>query len=413
MVAVNSLNPACYLPSSISNLLPSKFACPPPPSTLQAVLGAITAPLTSTWTLVSAMLNTISTLPFLSLLFIPTITSYSTSLNLLFFYLTWSTLVLSHDPLRIEVFASLACRVLFYVFPSALFLVLDVLFPGISAGLKSLGEDGLPFRNLSRKNVTKHFKLVGWSLFNVVLGAMTQAVIEWVLVSQLGQTQALRVSTSLPLPWAIAKDLLKGLLARDALSYLFHQYLLHAGSSTNALCRDLTRLHQRWYHKDVLTPFPLAATYDHPLAYIIKSFLPMYLPAIYWRFHALTFFIYTIVISLEEAFTYSGYSRLPTNFILGGIANRHEVHCASNGQGNYGSWGLCDWLAGSSLGIDSASDGTNGIEEIEATVDDLQPARSNTAKVRRAASRSSRSTVSTARPRRRVGRPTDDGGDGS
>jgi hypothetical protein len=34
-------------------------------------------------------------LPALSFLLIPTMTSYSTSLNLLFFYITWSTLYVS------------------------------------------------------------------------------------------------------------------------------------------------------------------------------------------------------------------------------------------------------------------------------------------------------------------------------
>lgn len=300
---------------------------------------------------------------------------------------------------------------LFYILPSALFLVLDVLLPGVSAGFKSMGEDGLPLRDLSRGNVLKYLRLVGWSIFNVVLGATTQAVIEWTLTSQLDQPQALRVSTSLPLPWAIAKDILKGLLARDVLSYLFHRYLLHSGPVANALCRDLTQLHRRWYHGDILAPFPLSATYDHPLAYIIKSFLPVYLPAIYWRFHALTFFLYTIVVSLEEAFTYSGYSKLPTSFILGGIATRHELHCVSGGLGNYGSWGLCDWLAGTLVGTDAVSAEILDAEDVETTEDLLLSARSNITRIRKAASRSSKSTVSTSRPRRRVRRLAGDGSD--
>ena len=52
--------------------------------------------------------------------------------------------------------------------------------------------------------------------------------------------------------------------------------------------------------------------------------------------------MYLTLVSLEETFAYSGYSTVPTNFILGGIARRTDDHVLCGGEGNYGCWGLLD-----------------------------------------------------------------------
>ena len=100
----------------------------------------------------------------------------------------------------------------------------------------------------------------------------------------------------------------------------------------------------------------MSATYDHPAAYFVRTFLPMYLPAVLFRFHLLTYMVYTAFISIEETFAYSGYSTVPTNFILGGIARRTENHVLCGGEGNFGPWGLVDWLTGTSIGGDVMDD---------------------------------------------------------
>ncbi len=74
-------------------------------------------------------MDTLLSLPILSLLLIPSLASYSTSLNLLFFYLTWTTLVLSHSALRIELFGTLVIRIIFYILPATLFLAFDAALP--------------------------------------------------------------------------------------------------------------------------------------------------------------------------------------------------------------------------------------------------------------------------------------------
>ncbi|EXJ92640.1 hypothetical protein A1O3_01192 [Capronia epimyces CBS 606.96] len=295
------------------------------------------------------MMDALVGLPALSFLLIPTMTSYSTSLNLLFFYLTWATLVLSHPPLRVEIVATLAVRVIFYILPSALFLLFDALLPSAAEGLKTLGDSALPFKQVSRQRALRMLRVLGWSLFNILLGVLIQALVELLFTRVLVIRSALRVTTTLPLPFGILKDLARGYLVREVITYTLHRYTLHESHTTFA------RAHQDWYHS-LPAPFPLAASYDHPSAYLARSFIPTYLPAVIFRFHLLTYVLYLTFVSLEETFAYSGYSTVPTNFILGGIARRTDTHLLCGGEGNYGPWGLVDWIMGTSVGADVIDD---------------------------------------------------------
>ena len=317
--------------------------------------------------------------------------------------------MLSHHPLRVEVVGSLAVKILFYVLPSGTMLLVDVLFPGVSTSFKSLGGDALPLKDTRRKTVFRFAKKVGWSVFNVVFGVMVQGLIEWLLTMQLGRPAALRVTTTLPLPWGIFKDVLKGLVARDVLTWVVHRYLLHGGARpANAIVRDLSAMHESWYHKAVKVPFPLSPTYDHPLIYVLRVVLPMYLPAMLWRFHALTFILYLAIVSLEETFTHCGYARLPTHFILGGIASRNEGHCLTGGKGNFGTWGLCDWLAGTSIGADATDDIMDEISESDMQNKVMSQASRSVAQVKRAAGGRNGSANAGAKPRRRTRRTRSD-----
>jgi len=95
LVVMYNLNPACYVPSGVAQYLPSSIACAPPPSYFAQVYSALTSPFASTYSTLRTLMNAVVSLPALSFLLIPTMTSYSTSLNLLFFYITWSTLYVS------------------------------------------------------------------------------------------------------------------------------------------------------------------------------------------------------------------------------------------------------------------------------------------------------------------------------
>ena len=42
--------------------------------------------------------------------------------------------------------------------------------------------------------------------------------------------------------------------------------------------------------------------------------------------------------------------------MLGGITRRQDLHSEGRGNGNYGAWGLLDWIHGTSIGPDVIDD---------------------------------------------------------
>lgn len=72
----------------------------------------------------------------------------------------------------------------------------------------------------------------------------------------------------------------------------------------------------------------------------------------FFRFHMLSYLLYLTVISIEETFAFSGYSVMPTSFFLGGIARRMDMHLLSGAEGNFGPWGILDWICGTTVGGD-------------------------------------------------------------
>lgn len=360
------------------------------------------------------MMDAIFSIPVLSLFLVPVLSSYTTSLNLIFFYMTWTTLVWSHPPLRVELFGTAAVRIMFYALPSLLFFLFDILTPSAAVVIKAQGESGLPGGKRRRNIRAKELKVAGWALFNLCLGVAAQAAIESLLVRGFGLRSALKVSSTLPLPWETVKDMARGLLGREVsvvhrsaavhhlrgaliannslcsqiLTYVLHRYVLHSTSSFFA------KYHRRWYH-NLRAPFPLTAHYDHPLAYIVSKFIPTYAPAMLFRFHMLTYLLYLSAISIEETFAYSGYTVMPTSFFLGGIARRTDLHLIEDGEGNFGPWGVLDWLCGTTVGDrDVEDDVMDEMDEYE--IED---------KVRRALEASKRKvregTLRRNRPRRR------------
>jgi sterol desaturase/sphingolipid hydroxylase (fatty acid hydroxylase superfamily) len=351
VISMYSLNLLDQLPCALFKFLPTALTprtCVPPSSILSTTYNILTSPLSSTYISLRTAMDALLSVPFLSLLLIPTMTSYSTSLNLLFFYLTWSTLVLSH-PLRVEIVATLAVRILFYLLPSTLFLLFDALLPGAAEGFKAMGSTGLPLKDAKRERYILVGKTVLWSLGNLFLGVLCQAGIEVLLTRYLGVRSALKVTTSLPMPWGIFMDLIRGFVFREIFGYLLHRFALHDARS------PITRYHEEWYHS-LSAPFPLSASYDHPIAYLLRSFIPTFGPALLFRFHLLTYIAFLSLVSLEETFTHSGYSTVPTNFILGGIARRADAHVVSGGEGNFGPWGIIDWVCGTTVGTDVIDD---------------------------------------------------------
>ncbi|KAJ5291757.1 hypothetical protein N7478_001008 [Penicillium angulare] len=289
-------------------------------------------------------------LPFISILLVPTMSSYATTLNVVFFYMTWSTLVLSHSPLRVELVGSFVVRLLLFIIPSSLAFLFDILTPSAAVHIKAHGEAGLPGlpSGIKRGKVRPMvLKVAAWSLFNMIMGTALQAGIEHLLVRILKVRSALKFSVFFPLPWSMAWSLLIGLILRESITYGLHRHILH--NSRSVFTKYLAKCHNDWYHS-LEVPFPLTAHYDHPLVYIIGRFIPTYLPAMLLRYHMLTYVLYLAIISVEESFAYSGYTIMPTKFLLGGIARRMDYHLISKGEGNFGPWGILDWVFSTTIG---------------------------------------------------------------
>ncbi|KAK2732692.1 hypothetical protein FQN57_002499 [Myotisia sp. PD_48] len=272
--------------------------------------------------------------------------SYGTSLNLLFFYITWATLVLSHSPLRVEIVGTVVIRFFLYFIPSLIFFLFDLFLPSAATALKKYGKDGLPQKR-KKKVGNAQLKVAAWSTFNLGLGIVAQGMVELGFTKGLGIKSALKVSTRLPLPWSIVKDILRALLIREVLQYVLHRYMLHSKGTW------LAKRHAEWYHS-IHTPYPLTAHYDHPAVYLFSHFIPTFFPVAVFRSHLLSYMLYLAIISLEETFTYSGYKSIPTSFFTSRIAKHVDAHLFSDGGGNFAPWGIMDWIFGTNIKEDSS-----------------------------------------------------------
>ncbi|KAH6678132.1 hypothetical protein B0J14DRAFT_581989 [Halenospora varia] len=274
--------------------------------------------------------------------------TFSTSLNLLFFYMVGSTLVLSQPPLKVEILSTLAIRTIFFLIPSLLFLAFDTIIPSLAINIKTQGEAGLPTRNGRRKGPF-WYQVAALSIFNILLSEGIQAGVELLLTEGLGIRSALQVTTTLPMPWSLAKYVLRNLVLREILQYYTHRFLLHPSSPTY-----ISKLHQSYAHS-ITAPYALSTHYDHPIPYLLHYFLPSYLPSAIFRTHLLTYLLTLSIITLEETLSHSGYSIIP-GIMLGGITRRQDRHMKGRGRGNFSPWGVMDWVHGSSIGADVVDD---------------------------------------------------------
>lgn len=291
-------------------------------------------------------------LPVMGYFLMPSLTSYSTSLNLLFFYMTWSTLVLSQPPLKVEIVGTLAIRILFFLLPSLLFLIFDSTIPSVAVNFKTQGTQALPTRRGSKSRKSgrsQWYHVIGLSLFNACLGVGIQSGVELLFTEVIGIRSALKVTTTLPMPWSILKGVGRSLVLREVLQYYMHRFILHPKSPNY-----LSKLHSSYFHS-ISAPYSFAAHYDHPLPYLVWKFLPTYLPSILFRIHLLIYLLVLSIITIEETLTMSGYATVP-GIILGGIARRQDLHSEGQGMGNFAPYGLLDWVHGTGVGPDVTDD---------------------------------------------------------
>jgi hypothetical protein len=126
--------------------------------------------------------------------------------------------VLSQPPLKVEVVGTLGIRLLFFLVPSLFFLLFDTIIPSLSVGLKTQGADGLPTRGRRGGSRPQWYQIIGVSLLNILLSVAIQAGVEVLFTEVFHIRSALKVTTTLPMPWSIAKDVLRGLVFREVYS---------------------------------------------------------------------------------------------------------------------------------------------------------------------------------------------------
>ena len=297
-------------------------------------------------------MDALLSLPIISYLFSPA-PSWSTSLNILFFQATWSTLVLSHSPLKIELISITAIRLIFWLIPSLIFLLFDSLLPSLAVSLKYNGSSALPPRDARALA-----KLLGLALLNLVVETAVEAAISLGLIFLLKEPP-FRPSTTLPLPWQMVKHITSLFASREILAYYIHRYLLH--NPGGRWSRSLEKLHTRFAHSRAAPPFSLLLMADHPLPSLLLRLLPTYGSGLALalfsrrRLHFLTYLVFVALATLEETLATSGYTVVP-GIVMGGIARRTATHYCRPGAGNFSPWGVLDWVHGTSLGGDVLAD---------------------------------------------------------
>ncbi|KAI1126243.1 sterol desaturase family [Nemania abortiva] len=287
-------------------------------------------------------MDVLLSLPIVSYFAAPMLTSWSTSLNLLFFYMTWTTLVLSHSPLKIELVGTLAAHIVFWLVPSLFFLLFDTLVPSLAESVKLYGPASIPRRNTSSLARQALLAVLNLALFSALQAAISVAA------TSLLHRPLFKTSTTLPLPWQIIKHIITLYTAREVLTYYIHRHVLHSRGA-------IARLHAQYAHSRKAAPYSLMLYADHPLPLMLHRLLPVYLPPLVVRPHLLTYFLFALLTTIEDMLSMSGYSVVP-GIIMGGITRRTAAHYASGGKGNYGAWGLLDWVNGTSVGKDVVED---------------------------------------------------------
>lgn len=277
-------------------------------------------------------------IPVLTYFLAPSPPSWSTTLNVMFFYMTWTTLILSHSPLKVHLVGVLAIRLAFWLLPSLLTLAFDVSLPSLAESIKYGGRGGLPPRDPHKLG-----RMLLLSLFNSVLLIAVEGACSYAHTLVFGAPE-FRASTTLPFPWQMAKHVAILFVAREALQYYIHRFVLHASNS------PLADLHAQHAHSRPGAPFSLQLFADHPLPLLLHRFAPLYLPAaLVVRPHLLTYLLFVALCTLEETLAMSGYTIVP-GIVMSGIGQRCSIHYASQGKANFGAYGVADWAHGTSRG---------------------------------------------------------------
>ncbi|KZZ97701.1 Sterol desaturase family [Moelleriella libera RCEF 2490] len=289
------------------------------------------------------MIDVLLSIPILSYIFFPTTgASVSTSVNLVFFYMTWSSLVFSHHPLEIHLSGIVVLRVIFWLIPSLVFLLFDVGVPSLAVGFKHGGRSALPGRDFRKLG-----KTLGLAIANVFMMLVVEGAISMVYTSVF-KKHIFKMSTTLPMPWIVFKHCSFIFTSREVLQYYIHRHVLHGNTK-------VAKQHMAYAHSRSGAPYSVCLYADHIVPLMLHRFVPVFLPSVLIRTHMLTYFFVLIIVSIEETLSMSGYTFIP-GIVMSGITQRTAIHYAGKGSSNYGPLGIMDWGHGTSRGRDVLED---------------------------------------------------------
>jgi hypothetical protein len=82
--------------------------------------------------------------------------------------------------------------------------------------MKTQGDAALPTRGGRKSgNRPPWFQVIGLSLFNICLGVAVLAGVELLFTDVFHIRSALKITTTLPMPFSIAKDVARGFVLRE------------------------------------------------------------------------------------------------------------------------------------------------------------------------------------------------------
>ncbi|KAF3087947.1 hypothetical protein TWF569_007302 [Orbilia oligospora] len=276
----------------------------------------------------------------------------ASSLNLFFFWMTWTTLIMSHPPLRVELIATFFVRLVFFLLPALVFTLFDNLLPSLAgkepyvtskpASRKKVAvptgrgkKKTLEVSNLNRGTFFAIFMTIG----NIMLGIGIQGLLEYIAVDIFRRPRLLKISSTFPYPWDMARGIAYAMLLRELFIYYPHRHIHQNPKSP--------------FHKSHVHPTPttssLNLTSTTPIDYVLLQFLPIYIPSVMLSFHLLTYLAFVAITSIIDVVCYSQYEYLPKAFFIGRIARRVRGHDESGGRGGYGWIGLLDWVHGTEI----------------------------------------------------------------